>query len=533
MRLNGSGKPLNNGLLRHCIERSIELPHDGLTGECIVHFGGIASMKVNMVNGVREGEAVIVKNGKPYYKLEYKNGKLNGIIERLNENGNVELRGHLVNGVEHGLFRRFYNSKMMRMGYYSNGGWYSEVIESKYMKGLYVERSVENGTTLSIAQYDDELIDKNGYCIEYVNGEMTECVYEHGEKVSMTDRCGHNERKRDHVNEKNENESKRVRVDLSTIPIEQSLIQYDMVLHCEYGVWIENDKCYELKQSMLEKRLIEGDLKSYEMSLYKNELKERTNGENGCIDLDVSGRRWEGGVMDGKPFGYGVLYNEEGRKEYEGFMMGEMKCLYGKEYYDDIERVEYAGCFFDGNRFGKGIEYDRNEVIVYNGLWRDNDRYTSDYKKEVIDNRMKSLTIAKGSNYDMNTFTLSPVLGSLKRIEIGYNSMDRIRVFRIHDMNTLERIVIERCCFTYIDYDLRKSEIQRNDGVCKIVNCPKLRLIQIDDQSFSDYHSFELMNLPSLQSITMGEKCFHWTPMLTLKCKRKASISIQIFLNYN
>ena len=29
-----------------------------------------------------------------------------------------------------------------------------------------------------------------------------------------------------------------------------------------------------------------------------------------CIDLDVVGRRWEGGVKDGKPFGYEVLNYE-------------------------------------------------------------------------------------------------------------------------------------------------------------------------------------------------------------------------------
>ena len=58
---------------------------------------------------------------------------------------------------------------------------------------------------------------------------------------------------------------------------------------------------------------------------------------------------------------------------------------------------------------------------------------------------------------------------------------------------------------------------KRSDGSYRIVNCPKLKSIQIGYKSFSDYHSFELNNLPSLQSIDIGGwYCFGYVPSFSL-----------------
>ena len=78
-------------------------------------------MTVKLVNGVREGKAVIVNGSVPYMRLEYKRGSLTGIVERMNEYGSVELRGHLVNGIEDGLFEEFDDNMVVWRGYYRNG----------------------------------------------------------------------------------------------------------------------------------------------------------------------------------------------------------------------------------------------------------------------------------------------------------------------------------------------------------------------------------------------------------------------------
>ena len=99
-----------------------------------------------------------------------------------------------------------------------------------------------------------------------------------------------------------------------------------------------------------------------------------------CIDLDVNGRRWEGGVKDGKPFGYGELYDEEGKKEYEGFMVDGVKNCKGIEYYGSIGETKYDGWFTDGKRFGDGILYDRNGLVEYDGIWKNDMVYSPNSK---------------------------------------------------------------------------------------------------------------------------------------------------------
>ena len=349
-----------------------------VTEDCIVRFGGNFKnliMKVKVVNGKREGEALIMDEESLVMRLGYVGNVLNGLVEMLVD-GEVAIRGHLVNGKESGLFEEYIDGMMIWRGYYRKGTRYSVVWKSERYPGYYEERYEMSRHLLSVAEYDKDLLDKNGYCIKYENGMITKCLYEHGvmkeimEESVAKRKCTANE------------ESTRVCLDdMSNEFNKDSLILYDMEIECNYGVWKTNEKCSELRQSLFENKVVEVDLRSHEMRVFnENEMKESVR-EEGCIDLDVNGRRWEGGVKDGKPFGFGVLY-DEGKKEYEGFMMDGKKVCYGMEYYSGIERVEYAGCYYEGKRFGKGIVYDRNGGVEYEGLWKDDKKYTceSEYK---------------------------------------------------------------------------------------------------------------------------------------------------------
>ena len=101
------------------------------------------------------------------------------------------------------------------------------------------------------------------------------------------------------------------------------------------------------------------------------------------------------------------------------------------------------------------------------------------------------------------------VNGNLKQIGIGDNCFGKVRVFNLDSMSELESVVIGQRSFWN-----RQSGI--SDGSYRIVNCPKLKSIQIGDYSFEDYHSFELNNLHSLQSIDMGENCFKYASSFSL-----------------
>ena len=121
---------------------------------------------------------------------------------------------------------------------------------------------------------------------------------------------------------------------------------------------------------------------------------------------------------------------------------------------------------------------------------------------------LKTLVIGNGLFWSVNRLELNN-LTSLQILYIGDGSFGKVRVFELDGLSELESVVIGKDSF-------KISEKKRNDGSYRIVNCPKLKSIQIGDESFYDYHSFELTNLPSLQSIDIGKYGFHYAPSFSL-----------------
>ena len=103
----------------------------------------------------------------------------------------------------------------------------------------------------------------------------------------------------------------------------------------------------------------------------------------------------------------------------------------------------------------------------------------------------------------------------LKRIVIGDNCFGKVRVFDLDGLSELESVVIGQKSFTTNPNEPWNNK--RSDGDYRILNCPKLKSIQIGDTSFTDYHSFELSSLPTLYSIDIGGNCFYWAPSFSSK----------------
>ena len=364
----------------------------------------------------------------------------------------------------------------------SNIEFVNDTLNVSFLSG-FVEASVENPA--------------DGLNGNEITTENVERGNENGEKeisIKEWDGMGMKERLNTLMKEKNDD----------------SMMEYDIETGREHGVWKKEEKCYAIKRGDEENRVVVADLKTHEMRVYDgDDWKESEQDGVDCIDLDVSGKRWEGGVKNGKPFGYGVLFDEEGKKEYEGFMVDGVKVCYGIEYYSDIEWVKYRGCFYEGKRFGRGVLYDRNGIIEYNGLWKNDMVYSPNSSGSTIDNHTESVTISDGLFNNREPFIPSYYMHSLKRIVIGNECFGKVRVFELDGLSELESVVIGQQSF-------RIGSFERNDGSYRIVNCPKLKSIQLSDNSFNDYHSFELNNLPSLQSIDIGWQCFYNAPSFSL-----------------
>ena len=414
---------LNGGFLSEFVEASVEKPADGLNGECTVHYSGRYSkyeMVVSLVNGVREGEAIVFNDGIPYLNLKYERGSLTGAVERMNDHGIVELRGHLVNGVESGLFKEYNeNEKVVWIGYYQNGQRHSEV-RNRIVKQ---DNSQEDGS--------GEFYELDG------NGKVTQlCLYVQG-------------------------------------------LRHRVIARFNGGVMTEFDKN--------EMRAYEGGFKgSIENGFVREGIgKEFVNGSRVAV--------YSGDWKNGKRDGLGT--------EYKGY------------------KPVYRGGWKKGKRDGEGKEMDEEGRVVKSGKWVD-----GEYQMIVIPSSLTSnpLNIEKlkiGDNgYNNNNVTKLKLSGlvQLKWIVIGDKCFGKVRVFELNELNELESVVIGEKSFTHAkeDDDIWNSE--RSDGSCRIVNCPKLKSIQIGDRSFSDYCSFELNSLLSLQFIDIGVRCFYWVPSFSL-----------------
>ena len=400
-----SNNNISGGFLSGFIESSVEMPNDRLNGVCIVHYGGEHSkceMTVTLVNGKREGDALIVNDGMPYLKLHYERGLLVGVVERMNESGSVELRGHLVNGIEDGLFVEYDNDKVMWIGYYRNGQRYSEVRS----------RVVRNDN------------------LENDSGEF----YELDENGKVTQLC-----------------------------------------------------------------------------LYVNGVRSRVI------------QKFNGEVM--------TEYDENERRVYEGGFYGDMengfvRNGYGKEYrmvggfrkFISCIRSSLLCCRMEETQRELITETNQEEVIE--GVWCNGVLVNAVVIPSSLTSNPQTIEELKIENDSYNHSSVTELklrgLVRLKQIVIGDDCFGSVRVFELNGLSELESVVIGERNFTIgKDWDTIKTS-KRTDGSCRIVNCSKLKSIQIGVDSFGDYHSFELNNLPSLQSIDIGENCFLNSPLFSL-----------------
>ena len=367
---------LNGGFLSEFVESSVEKPTDGRNGKCTVHYSGQQGkykMKVKLVNGMREGIGTILKEGAPFIQIEYHHGLASGTVCRVDYYGVVEMRGHLVNGMESGLFEEYDRSdKVVWRGYYRDGKRYSEVVKSGQMEGYYDEKSAENGRLLSIAQYDKDLRDKNGRCLEYENGSLrSECVYENGVKKHTS---------RQFVNER------------MTVFDSNGKKVYE-------GKWFGDMKsgflCHERMEGMSGYfKEVDSSGQLIRVSEY-DELNVFKNGkcfemENGKVKRVCAYEKDEmKRVM--QEFNGSIMVEYDGKRVYEGGWKGDMKNGFvrdgkGNEL-DENERVKRV-CVYENGRMkrvvqefnGKEmIEYDENGKKVYVGGFNGFDRNGNGY----------------------------------------------------------------------------------------------------------------------------------------------------------
>ena len=221
------------------------------------------------------------------------------------------------------------------------------------------------------------------------------------------------------------------------------------------------------------------------------------------LDLNDEGDRWEGDMLNGEPCGWGVLYDKDNHKVYEGFRIGGVNVCYGRSY-SDIERIEYEGGICHGMRWGRGVQYDRSGLVVFDGEWMNDDhldtRVVITEASALFHNRVEELVVGDGccNGKEWNRLDLD-LVPSLKSLSIGDGCFANVSEVRLVVLSELERVVIGKISFTKSGF----CSVPDRDFYLK--NCPQLKLLVVGNQSFSGYTVCEIEDVDALEVIEIGD----------------------------
>lgn len=225
---------------------------------------------------------------------------------------------------------------------------------------------------------------------------------------------------------------------------------------------------------------------------------------NEVLNLSDDGDRWEGDIYRDEPFGWGVFYDSDGIRVYEGFRIGNKPMYYGRSYYPDIQKIEYEGGICEGKRWGKGTLYDRNGMVVYKGEWI-NDEYLEtklvlDKANQLLHNHIEELIVSDDccneKEWEVLNVSLFPCITLLK---IGNECFKCVKSVKCIGLELLKKMEIGNGCFRDPD---NKHKNERPSFVLK--DCPLIEELSIGTNSFNDYKICEISNVPSITTIKMG-----------------------------
>ena len=175
----------------------------------------------------------------------------------------------------------------------------------------------------------------------------------------------------------------------------------------------------------------------------------------------------------------------------------------------------YEGGYWNDERCGKGISYDLNGNVDFEGEWVNNhivDQISLDHNMDCIPISINTTSVNipfSSSNPQQVIFRPSPLLVQLKALTIFANNYHGVQMFIIDGLENLSSIDIADNSFRQ---STKVNASSREMGhTLRIYNCPSLKTLKIGDYSFCDYSNLVISKVPSLQSISFGKGCFYYS----------------------
>ena len=178
--------------------------------------------------------------------------------------------------------------------------------------------------------------------------------------------------------------------------------------------------------------------------------------------------------------------------------------------------MEYEGEILNGRRWGRGIQYDRSGLVMYEGEWMNDEhvekRVEVRDENKLFHNYVEKLTLLRGCEIYSKTlqFSLLPRLRVLHVLEMNIASVSRVELIGMH---ALERAVFA-CRCPYDAENVRSFQVK---------NCERLKELIVEDGAFRDYCECVIKNVPSLEVLSIGKS----NGYRAIGCFREASLELR------
>ena len=223
------------------------------------------------------------------------------------------------------------------------------------------------------------------------------------------------------------------------------------------------------------------------------------------LDLSDNGERWEGDVLNDEPYGWGVLYDSENRRAYEGFRIGDVNVCYGTLYYSDIQKVEYKGMMCEGKRWGRGVQYNREGEVMFDGEWMDDKHMEKEVMVMIDDNallhnHLEALHVSSSCCNEREWRKIDfSVMPNLRELRVEDDCFENVEEVKIIGMKKLERIGIGENCFSRNSV----NSVDERRQFC-LRECDELKELKIGSGSFYSYSRCTITHSNVLEVIDLG-----------------------------
>lgn len=241
------------------------------------------------------------------------------------------------------------------------------------------------------------------------------------------------------------------------------------------------------------------------------------------IITNEDGYRWEGYTQNGVAMDRGDEYNQVNDKVFSGWYYDNCRLGKGESYHSQESNqcvLCNRGYWHNGREFGPFEIYDKkgnyiHDEIMINGEIAVSQCILRNPQVVQFSSLTEKLSIYSYEGRGIESVDLIDCL-SLKELVIGDKCFVDVRSFALQNNPSIESVEIGQ--FSFYSHEgtqihplpfKEKHRILSKRKNASIRNCSNLRILRIGNESFVDFISFELSNMPSLMICQIGEPSDH------------------------